>query len=191
MHGWQLYRAMAQATLGSVGLLLIVSACTPASGEPGASQRPTQPSPSPAWVTYSSERYDYSIRHPEDMEMLERPGQLQLAALRPRHPGTDTLGTASSHKFDVNDGLVVIGARELQPGESLEEFTDAASAATRCGPHGFDTTTLDGEPAELRKFECGGTRWHQITALHGGRAYLVWVTRPLTSEILDGFTFTD
>lgn len=60
-----------------------------------------------------------------------------------------------------------------------------------CGPHGRDTTTLAGEPAELRKFECGGTRWHQITALHGGRGYLVWVTRPFEGDVLAGFAFTD
>ena len=161
----------------------------PAASEPPAAT--AEPSPSPAPVTLTSQRYGYSISHPADLEVLERPGEFRLTALRPRHPGTDTIGTPESHKFDNNDGIVVIGARELAAGESLEDFTTEASEATRCGPHGRDTTTLDGEAAEVRKFECGGTFWHQFTAVHDGRGYLVWVTRPLRDDFLESFAFTD
>jgi hypothetical protein len=179
--------------LGSLSLFAIIvclAACAPtgAGGDPGDS---AAPSPSPEMVTFVSERYGYSIRHPAGLEMLERPGEFRLTALRPRHPGTDTLGTPESHEFDILDGIVVIGVRDLADGETLDEFTDEASSATRCGPHGRDTATLAGEPAELRKFECGGTRWHQLTVLHDGRGYMVWVTRPLTTDFLETFAFTD
>ena len=130
-------------------------------------------------------------RSSRGVEALEKPGEFHLAALRTRHPGTDTIGSPESHEFDSNRGLVVIGARELADGESLADFTEEASAATRCGPHGSDTTTLDGEAAELRKFECGGTFWHQFTAVHDGRGYLVWGTRPLRDDFLESFAFTD
>lgn len=160
------------------------SQLSPASGS-------AEPSASPAPVTFRSERYGYSIDHPPEWEVLECPGEFSLSALRPRHPGTDTIGTPESHKFDILDGIVVVGARELAAGESLEEFTDEASAATACGPHGSGTTTLAGEPADLRKFECGGTWWHQVTAVHDGRGYMVWVTRPLRDAFLAGFAFTD
>lgn len=189
-HIWHMHRSDSARGILALGAVVLLAACalSPATDVPPAS--PT-PSPELELVTFTSERYGYSIRHPAGWEMLERPGQFQLIALRPRHPGTDTLGTPESHEFDILDGIVVIGARELADGETLEAFTDEASAATRCGPHGRDTVTLAGEPAQLRKFECGGTRWHQITALHGGRGYLVWVTRPLTTDFLETFAFTD
>ncbi len=168
-----------------------VAGCAQLSVAPQPSTASPEPTATPAPVTFASQRHGYSISHPAGWEVLERPGEFHLAALRPRHPGTDTIGTPESHKFDSNRGLVVIGARELVGGESLADFTDEASAATRCGPHGSDTAILGGEPAELRKFECGGTFWHQFTAVHGGRGYLVWVTRPLRASFLESFAFTD
>lgn len=176
--------------IGPQALMLMIAACAPGVGAPDTGGS-VEPSASPAWVTFSSERYGYSILHPAGWEVLERGGEFRLTALRPRHPGTDTLGPPESHKLDLKKGIVVIGARDLGPDESLEEFTTEASSATQCGPHGRDTTSLAGEPAELRKFECGGIFWHQVTALHGGRGYLVWVTRPLTTDFLESFSFTD
>jgi hypothetical protein len=175
----------------ALAVALIAAACSaaPAASDPATAS--PEPSASPALVSFASERFGYSIRHPGDWDVLERPGEFELTALRPRHPGTDTLGTPDSHKFDILDGIVVVGARELAEGETLDDFTTEASAATRCGPHGRGTTTLDGEPADLRKFECGGTRWVQVTAEHDGRGYLVWVTRPLKEDFLTGFAFTD
>jgi hypothetical protein len=173
-----------------LGIVLLLSAC--AGFGPGRDPAHSDgPTPSPEPVTFTSERYGYSISHPAGWEMLERPGEFQLTAVRPRHPGTDTLGTPQSHEFDILDGIVVIGARDLAEGETLDAFTEEASAATRCGPHGRDTAVLAGEPAQLRKFECGGTRWHQLTAIHDGRGYMVWVTRPLTTDFLESFAFTD
>jgi hypothetical protein len=173
-----------------LGILVLLAACAVplATDVPAASPTAT---PEEELVTFTSGRYGYSIQHPAGWEMLERPGEFRLIALRPRHPGTDTLGTPESHKFDILDGIVVIGVRDVADGETLDEFTDEASSATRCGPHGRDTATLDGEPAQLRKFECGGTRWHQLTAFHNGRAYMVWVTRPLTTDFLETFAFAD
>lgn len=181
---------MLRPALSLLAMLVVVTACA----RPGATVDPTgsaDPSASAELVTFVSERYGYAIQHPAGWEMLERPGEFSLTALRPRHPGSDTLGTPESHEFDILDGIVVIGARDLVEGETLDAFTEEASAATRCGPHGRDTATLAGEPAELRKFECGGTRWHQLTAIHDGRGYLVWVTRPLTTDFLETFAFID
>ncbi len=191
MSRWSPSPPFSLRAIAPLAVALIVAGCSPlpvASRAPAASP---EPSASPAPVTFTSLRHGYSISHPAGWEALERPGEFQLAALRPRHPGTDTIGTPESHKFDTNDGIVVIGARQLADGESLDEFTTEASQATRCRPHGRDAATLDGEAAEVRKFECGGTFWHQFTAVHGGRGYLVWVTRPLRDDFLESFTFTD
>ena len=159
------------------------------------------PTPSSAWETFESDRYGYSIGHPVDREVLEQDGAVELAGLRPRFPGTDTIATPRSHRDDGLEGTVVIAARELEAGEALSNFTARASLATPCGP-GFDhdTTTLGGEPADQRTFECGGTFWVQIAALHGGRGYLVWLIsvvpphadeRPINDQFLDTFRFTD
>ena len=177
--------------LALLAVALTVIGCSQLSAAPPPSTASPAPTATPAPVTFTSLRHGYSISHPAAWEVLERPGEIHLATLRPRHPGTDTIGTPESHKFDSNDGIVVIGARELLAGESLDDFTTEASAATRCGPHGQDTATLGGEPAEVRKFECGGTFWHQFTAVHDGRGYLVWVTRPLRDGFLESFVFTD
>ncbi len=183
-------RNLTLRAIAPLALVLIMGACAQLSAAP---QPPASPEPTatPPPVTFTSERHGYSISHPAGWEALERSGEFRLAALRPRHPGTDTIGAPESHKFDNNDGIVVIGARELIASETLEDFTTEASAATRCGPHGRDTATLDGEPAEVRKFECGGTFWHQFTAVHDGRGYLIWVTRPLRDDFLVTFAFTD
>ena len=187
---WLMHRSTPRRALTLVGLVLLLAACA-RPGTSGGAGDSAEPSPSPELVTFISDRYGYSISHPAGWEMLERPGEFSLTAVRPRHPGTDTLGTPQSHEFDILDGIVIIGARALVDGETLDAFTDEASFATRCGPHGRGTATLAGEPAELRKFECGGTRWHQLTAVHNGLGYMVWVTRPLTTDFLDTFAFTD
>lgn len=191
MSIWPYSLAVTTRGVALLAVALIVVGCSQRLAAPDQPAATTEPSVSPSPVTFTSLRHGYSISHPAGWEALERPGKFHLAALRPRHPGTDTIGTPESHKFDSNDGIVVIGARELLDGESLEEFTTEASAATRCGPHGHDTATLGGEPAEVRKFECGGTFWHQFTAVHDGRGYLVWVTRPLKDSFLESFAFTD
>jgi hypothetical protein len=191
MSRWRRSRPFSLRAIAPLAVALIVAAC---SQLPVASRAPSaspEPSASPSPVTFTSQRHGYSISHPAGWEALERPGEFQLAALRPRHPGTDTIGTPESHNFDSNRGIVVIGARDLATGETLEDFTTEASEATRCGPHGQDTSSLGGEPAEVRKFECGGTFWHQFTAVHDGRGYLVWVTRPLRDGFLETFAFTD
>ena len=191
MSRWPRSFAAKMRAFAVLGVALIVVGCSQPSAAPEPPAATIDPSASPSPVTFTSQRHGYSISHPAGWEALERPGEFHLAALRPRHPGTDTIGTPESHKFDSNDGIVVIGARELLDGESLEDFTTQASAATRCGPHGHDTATLGGEPADVRKFECGGTFWHQFTAVHEGRGYLVWVTRPLRDSFLESFAFTD
>ena len=184
-------RTLSLRAIAPLAVALIVAGCSQlpvASRAPAASPEPTA---IPVPMAFTSQRHGYSINHPVELEVLEKLGDFRLTALRPRHPGTDTIGTPEAHKFDSNHGLVVIGARELADGESLDDFTTEASSATKCGPHGRDTATLDGEPAEVRKFECGGIFWHQFTAVHDGRGYLVWVTRPLRDDFLESFAFTD
>lgn len=204
----------------AIAVALTIAACgsQPAGGpstqgaksQPSATEDPTSsasepasphPTPSPAWETFESDRYGYAIGHPADREVLEQDGAVELAGLRPRFPGTDTIATPRSHRDDGLEGTVVIASRDLGVGEALSNFTAKASLATPCGPgFGHDKTTLGGEPADYRKFECGGTFWVQITAVHGGRGYLVWLIsvapphadeRPIYDQFLDTFRFTD
>jgi hypothetical protein len=164
---------------------------------PGASG---DPGPSPSWETFTSDRYGYSVDHPAEWEVREQGGEVTLGGLRPRHPGTDNFASPESHRLDLRDGVVMITARDLAEGESLTKFTEEADRATTCGPpFGYDTVTLDTEEAVYRKFECSSTFWVQITAVHDGRGYLVWLIsttppkadrRPVNDQFLESFRFT-
>ncbi|HEX7171438.1 MAG TPA: hypothetical protein VF365_02400 [Candidatus Limnocylindria bacterium] len=63
-----------------------------------------------------------------------------------------------------------------------------------------DAAELGGEEAEVRSFVCAGYTWLQITALHGGNGYVVWLVatappdpeqRPINDQLLGTFRFTD
>jgi len=198
-------------TIGACASVATGSPSTPpATSQASAAQHPSgvgpqsaspHPTPSPAWVTFESDRYAYSIGHPVQWEVLEQDGAAELPGLRPRFPGTDTIATPQSHRDDGLEGTVMIAARDLEEDEALSNFTAKASLATPCGPGSdHDTTTLVGEPADYRRFQCGGTFWVQLTAQHGGRGYLVWLIsvvpphadeRPINDQFLDTFRFTD
>ncbi|MGQ0607489.1 MAG: hypothetical protein ACT4OQ_03380 [Chloroflexota bacterium] len=192
-------RALRRSACGLLAVLL--TACAATVQGPRASQPPPTPSPTPAWGTFTSDRYGYSVAIPSGWEVLERAGTLLLPGTRPRHPGTDTISTPEGHRADSRDGIVVIGARELEAGQSLEAWAEEASGATPCGlPFGYDTTTLGGEPADFRKFDCGNVFWAQITAVHGDHGYMVWLVsterpradrRPINEQLLASFRFTD
>lgn len=190
------------------GVALIGGCATPASDgpstEPSGSRRvdsSADPSPTSSWETFTSDRFGYSIGHPSDWEIREQVGEVSLQGLRPRHPGTDNIATPDSHQQGLRDGVVMIAVRDLQEEESLTEFTRAADEATTCGPpFGYDDVTLGGEPAEYSKFECATTFWVQVTAVHDGRGYLLWLIsttppkadrRPINDQFLATFAFTD
>lgn len=179
-------------------MALLLGACALSVGPLPVSQAPS-PTPTPAWTTFTSDRFAYSIDIPAGWEVLERVGEVSLPGARPRYPGTDTISTPQGHREDSRDETVVIAAREMADGESLEDWTELASSATPCPSFGHDTRTLGGEQADLRKFECGGVFWTQLTAVHGGRGYMVWLVstsprpegRPINDHFLQSFAFAD
>lgn len=132
-----------------------------------------------AWSSFTSERYGYAIDHPAEMEVLEAEGIVELPGLRPRKPGTDTISTPRSHESNGLHHVVTIAVRDLEPEETLAALTARANLATTCRPLDPATTDLDGEPAEFRRFDCGSVHWRQITAIHDGRAYVVWLSSVL------------
>jgi hypothetical protein len=161
-----------------------------------------QPTPSPAWETFTSDRYGYSIGHPADWRVVEQPGNVFLHGMRIGSPGTDLIASRDSLRFNSDDGVVVVSAHELEGTESLLEFTDRVSREAACGGSGhiLDDIVLDGEPAGYRTFECGGVNWIQSTALHGDRGYVIWAVaaaepsaleRPINDQFLATFQFTD
>ena len=158
------------------------------------------PSPSPAWVTFTSERYGYAIDHPSDWRVQSQGGGVLPRGQELRAPGTDLIG--SSEAFQTDDGLISISAHDLEPGETLSEFTDRFSANAACGEVSVrsDTRLLGGEEAEDRDMTCSEWAWLQVTALHGDRGYVIWLVatappdpeqRPINHEILATFRFTD
>lgn len=160
---------------------------------------PTASDPA-AWVSFTSERYGYAIDHPADMEVLQEPGVVEFPGLRSRKPGTDTIATPESHEVDGHHHVVTIAVRDLDAGETLGNVTARATLATPCAALDPASTELDGEPADLRRFFCGSVHWRQITAIHAGRAYVIWLSSILPPErdpespmddMLESFRFTD
>ena len=171
-------------------------------GQPSPTFASVEPTPSPAWVTFSSDRHAYAIDHPADWRVLEQVGTPNLPGMRVRPAGTDTIASPTAARFDGDDGVVVVSSHELEPGESLEDFSTRVShtAACRTDGYGHADTRLDGEPAESRKFSCSEWDWIQITAIHAGRGYVVWLVatmppkpadRPINDQFLASFRFTE
>lgn len=165
-------------------------------------EAPPTATPSPAWATFTSERYGYSIQYPSDWLASERGGAIRLNGMEIGSPGTDDFRSRDGLQRGVDDGVVVVSAHELEAGESLPDFTERVSQSAACQNGGFalDATQLDGEPAEQRIFECDVWDWLQVTAIHGDRGYVVWLVatepplahkRPINQQWLTGFHFTD
>jgi hypothetical protein len=168
----------------------------------GDDPAPSDASPSVSWVTFTSDRYAYAIQHPADWTVTEQSGEVSLDGMEVGDPGTDLIRSPDSRRRGVDDGVVVVSAHDLQGSESLADFTQRVSMSAACGGSGFalDDTQLDGEPAEQRIFECDVWDWLQVTAIHGGRGYVVWLVatapplaheRPINDQFLATFRFTD
>jgi hypothetical protein len=168
----------------------------------GGAPAPDEPSPSASWVTFTSDRYAYSIEHPADWRVREQPGGLVLNGMQIGSPGTDVIGPPEYFSRSIDDGVVVVSAHELDGDESLQDFSSRVSREAACGGGSFDRqdTSLDGEPAEFRKFECEAWDWIQITAVHRDRGYVVWAVatqppsaheRSINDRFLASFHFTD
>ncbi len=160
------------------------------------------PSLSPAWETFTSERYGYSIQHPAGWRVTERGGDVRLDGMQIGRPGIDEIQSPENIRIGIDDGTVVVSAHELEAGETLADFTERVSGSAACRNGGFalDGTQLDGEPAEQRIFECDVWDWLQVTAIHGDRGYVMWLVatapplaheRPINQQWVEGFRFTD
>ena len=188
----------------AAALLLAGCAGLPSADTPAATPSPSaaEATPSPAWLTFTSDRYAYSIGHPADWRVIEQAGSVSLSGMKIGSAGTDTIGSRDSLRYNSDDGLVIVSAHDVEGDESLLEFTDRVSREAACGGSGhiLDDTRLDDEPAGYRTFECGEVDWIQVTALHGGRGYVVWAVaavppmaheRPINDQFLASFRFTD
>ncbi len=190
---------------GIAAAVLVLSAAIgyAAATRMGGPSAPVQPSPSASasWVTFTSDRYGYSIEHPADWRVLEQPGQPTMRRMEPRSAGTDTIASATAARYGGQDGVVVIWAVALETGETLDQFTARASGTTDCATAvAAESTTLDGEPAREHSFNCSSWDWIQVTAIHGDRGYVVWLVttalpapqdRPINDQFLASFEFTD
>ena len=187
--------AVAVAAVVGFNLFIAPSVGTDAPPAPTASASPT-------WETFTSQRHGYSIQHPSDYRVTERGGAVRLEGMQIGSPGTDEIRSRESARLNLDDGTVVVSAHELEPGESLADFTERVSRTAACRNGGFalDATELDGEPAEQRIFECDVWDWLQVTAIHGDRGYVVWLVatapplahdRPINEQFLESFRFTD
>ena len=187
----------------AIGGMLLLAACGAAGGDAEPTRVPTpEPTPEQQWTTFTSERYSYAINHPVDWRVLEQPGNVLPVSQKLGSPGTDTLAPNESLRIGGDDGKLSISAHPLEPGDSLKEFTDRFSRGAACGSNGAvqDPRTLAGQPAEVRRFVCGDHVWLQVTTLHGGLGYVVWLVttvppnpenRPINDRFLDSFRFTD
>jgi hypothetical protein len=153
------------------------------------------------WVTFTSDRYGYSIEHPADWRVLEQAGEATMSRMEPRSAGTDTIASALASRYNGQDGAVVIWADELEEGESLDQFTARASGVTDCTTAlPAEPTELGGEPARRHSFTCATWDWLQLTAIHDDRGYVMWLVttmapppqdRPINDQFVASFRFTD
>jgi hypothetical protein len=162
---------------------------------------PAQPTPSPAWGHFTSDRHEYSIGLPADWRVVEHTGSTRIDGMRIGSSGTDTIGPRDTIRYGGDDGVIVVSTHELEGAESLADFTARFSRSAACEGAGLhvDDVELDGEPAEERYFECREWSWTQTTAIHAGRGYVVWLVatqapppdeRPINDEVLATFRFT-
>lgn len=181
-------------------VILVLAACASTSTA-DAGRATAAPTSSAPWVSFTSERYGYSIDHPADWRVLEQAGEVRLDGMRPESPGTDNLVSEAMARVGGRDGMLVISAHPLETGEDLVDFTVRASRATTCGTE-FPARDADvgGEPALRHSFVCAGYDWLQYTAIHGDRGYVIWMLttvgaspgdRPINDEFLASFRFTD
>ena len=168
----------------------------------GAEAPAPAPSSSPAWETFTSQRYGYTIQHPAGWRVTERGGDVRLEGMEIGSPGTDEIRSPESARLGLDDGTVVVSAHELEAGESLADFTERVSRSAACQTGGFalDPRQLDGEEAEQLIFECDVWDWLQVTAIHGDRGYVIWLVatapplahdRLINEQFLETFHFTD
>ena len=159
------------------------------------------PSPTPVqWATFASERHGYAIDHPSEWRVLEKVGTTAVEILRPFNPGADVIMSEEAHKWQTREGLQV-AAVPVDAAVTLDDFT--ASVHMPCGgPSKHEEIKVGGEPAAYRQFRCNSNRpvYLQVTVLHGGRGYVVWLMtserphaddRPEYQSMIDSFEFTD
>jgi hypothetical protein len=191
--------ALATAVLAVAALLGFNYLVAPNIGGPGLGD-PT-PSPSPAVVTFTSDRHGYSIEHPADWLVVEQPGSVNLTGMEIGSAGTDLIAPPEHSRSGSEDGVVVVSAHELLDGESLADFAERVSREAACGTSfGIREARLGGEQAQSRGRECDYWEWIEVTAIHGGRGYVVWAVsttgptprdRPINDQFLESFRFTD
>lgn len=174
---------------------LLLAACT----GPGAVGSPT-PEPLPSLSPQAGDRYGYRVDLPATWELDEQSGTFDpFARNNPWSVGLDTFTAPGDGRFTF-DMAVAVGAAEVEAGQSLESFTNHVISGAPCRPHvAEDDGTLGGEPSRETEFVCpNGVSWLQVTALHGGRGYVMLVaarerpfvsSRPLARTIIQSFAF--
>jgi hypothetical protein len=188
--------------LGAMAPLLLIAvilaACQGGAGTPSVTASPT---PGPIeWTTFESERYGYAVDYPVGWKIVEQFGVSVIPGLRPFDAGTDYIATEDNHRYRTREGLQVASV-EVSPEVTLDAFTN--SVHMPCGgANTNEEVTLAGEDAIYREFSCNSNRpyYLQLTALHGGRGYVLWFMtsfgtraddRPEYRVMIDSFAFTD
>jgi hypothetical protein len=190
------------------------SAAPSSTPPPSASSSPV-PTPAPTLVpvgsldqTHVSDLYGYSVRYPSNWHLSAGtnpgiPDNLpELSAGRSDFYGDTTPG--SGH------GLMVTSAPLRSTRTDLTSWSTsiAHQVVSTFGPYlhigacvqSARTLVLAGEPANEADFICPGATWLFVTAIHGGRAYLVaWLddggfdsvsVRALLDKFLETYSFT-
>ena len=180
-----------------------VSAC---GGDEPAEQSTTAATESPdvrLEKSFTSPRYDYTLRHPGHWSALRAVrslGRDELVSYT-----SDSVDKLSKDPSGVQRPELTIGAQELATGTSLDELRALTMRRIfdkgGCRPPAQTSTSVGGERATLLMYSpCGGLDLLWTVVLHGKSGFhVVWwdapgkatAHRPLYEEILKSIAFKE
>lgn len=167
------------------------------SAEPSAS---VPPSATPAWQTFTSNRFGYSVMLPGDFVQVPNTGGL---------PETLFPGDQSdwADRFDEpvsHSPFLVVAVATPQTPKTLADVAAEYDEllAGSCDTSTPAAMTVAGQPARLIVASCVPWDWFDVTVEHAGRLYVIqwnWTSlsaspdaaRPTFDRILGSFLFTD
>jgi hypothetical protein len=141
--------------------------------------------------TFTSSRYGFSIDYPTGWRVTQAAHDL----------GPKDIPWANGDQVDLIEGLETgtapgqptsgtldLGAATLDPGTTLEAFSNSAGLA--CGNGTGTPITIDGETGRIVEYKaCYGVFHQWVTVIHAGRGYhLIWMNYP-GSEDYDRVVF--
>jgi hypothetical protein len=155
------------------------------------------PTATPAWQTFTSDRFGYSVTFPGDFVATPSSGGLPEALF----PGDQNNWADRFDEPVAHVPFLVIARATPQPPMTLADVTASydESLADGCDVSAPEAITVGDSPARLVIVGCVPYSWFDVTVEHDGRLYVLqWntarasldATRSTFNQVLASFAFT-